>query len=255
MFCDPMPDAAAILAMYGPGYETGTDAPWSLSDPKDRAWPMAWLDRVPKGTFLDFGCGAGQLLGAAVARGWRAVGIEFDGAYSAMVAQRTGVRVEAFGSDCLEKEAPVCDVMHLGDVLEHLTALDEQMPKILRLIRPGGLLLAQGPLEGSRNLFTLALLARRRLRRGAPIEAPPYHVIFASAAGQARLFERFGLASLEYRVEEAAWPAPDRLAPRDLLRPKVVGLYATRKCSQLVTAIARRPLGNRYFYAGRVGAG
>lgn len=52
---------------------------------------------------------------------------------------------------------PVVDVLHLGDMIEHLTDLEHQFPEILRLIKPGGYLLAQGPLEAGPNLFTSVL--------------------------------------------------------------------------------------------------
>jgi hypothetical protein len=120
------------------------------------------------------------------------------------------------------------------------------------LIKPGGLLLAQGPLEGNANLFTAVLRLSRTVRRPRPTEMAPYHVLLATARGQRMLFRRFALTEIEFSVHEVAWPAPDRLSCADLGRPRAVGLFALRRCSQAVSKLRPRHWGNRYFYAGRL---
>ncbi len=58
----------------------------------------------------------------------------------------------------------LADVLHLGDVIEHMTKINEQMPEILKLIKPGGFLIAQGPLEANFNVFTLGIRLSRSFR-------------------------------------------------------------------------------------------
>jgi 2-polyprenyl-3-methyl-5-hydroxy-6-metoxy-1,4-benzoquinol methylase len=79
---------------------------------------------------------------------------------------------------------PQADVVHVGDVIEHLTQLDTQFPEIPGLIKPGGLLLAQGPLENNASLFTFALSSARKLRPARRTEMAPYHVLLATSQGQ-----------------------------------------------------------------------
>src|SRR5262249_13617589 len=160
-------------------------------DPKRPEQVVHWLERNGRGVFLDYGCGAGALLTEARRLGWDAVGVEFDAEVATEVGRRTGARTLT-AAQAERLRAPLADGPHLGDVLEHLTDLEHQMPQILGLLNPDGVLLAQGPLEANANLFT-ALLRLARRARPRRIEMAPYHVLLATARGQRALFRRFGL--------------------------------------------------------------
>lgn len=250
LFCDPMPGHDTLAAMYGPAYlsDVGTEDA-AVEDAKQPARVVEWLRGRARGTFVDYGCGDGSLLAEAEKLGWRCVGVEFEKEVAAEVKQRTGIAVV---SDPRElSRNPPADALHLGDVIEHLTDLNSQMPAILKLIEKGGHLLAQGPLENNASLFTLAIRAARRLRPGRRTEMAPYHVLLATADGQRELFRRFGLEEVEYRIHEVAWPAPNTISWSDLARPRSVTLFALRRCSQVVSALRPARWGNRYFYVGR----
>jgi hypothetical protein len=145
------------------------------------------------------------------------------------------------------------DVLHLGDVIEHLTRVDDQLPAILALLKPGAYLIAQGPLEANANLFQSLLRVFSAAKGGRSIEMAPYHVLLATAKGQRELFRRFGLREVEFEVSEVFWPAPARVTVRDLLLPRRVALHFVRRLSRVVSRIRPREWGNRYFYIGRVG--
>ena len=143
-----------LQQMYGPGYESAFSegANGNIEDPKEPDKCIEWLRDRGTGTFLDYGCGAGVLLEGAAKVGWRPVGVELDNTVARGVEERTGFRVmTAEAAD--SSDGYIADVLHLGDVLEHLTEMENQLPRVLRLIKPGGLLLAQGPLEGNFNFF------------------------------------------------------------------------------------------------------
>jgi hypothetical protein len=142
------------------------------------------------------------------------------------------------------------DVIHLGDVLEHLTSPVNVLQQLAGLLCPGGWLIAQGPLEAGPCLFSVVVRAARRARAAHSIEMAPYHVIQATVQGQLRLFERAGLATAEYRVSEVAWPAPAKITASVLREPRSLALYSLRKASQAVSALVPIRLGNRYFYVG-----
>jgi len=234
--------------MYGPSYGSFS-RPDAVADPREPRWVLDWLDRLPASSFVDYGCAGGELLVEAAARGWKVLGIELARDVVEETSRRTGLPV-ATGADALER-GPQADVLHLGDVLEHLTDLDREMPRILSLIKPGGLLLAQGPLEANGNLFTWTLRLARSLRARPPIEMPPYHVVLATLEGQWALFRRFGLSAVEETVTEVSWPAPSRLSLSDLARPRSVGLFALRLASRALSRLSAGRWGNRYRYAGR----
>lgn len=239
-----------LARMYGPRY-TSVSNPHGVEDPRESQRVVAWLRGQPAGTFVDYGCGGGWLLVEADRIGWRAVGVEFDPAVAAETARRVGVRVaDRFTLNDLLAEGPA-DALHLGDVIEHLTNPDAEMDRILRLIKPGGYLLAQGPLEANTTLFTSALKLSRRLRKSPVSEMAPYHVVLATARGQRACFDRFGLRHIEFRIQEVAWPAPSRLAFSDLFHARTVGLFALRRLSQTLSAVRPDRWGNRYFYVGQ----
>jgi SAM-dependent methyltransferase len=254
LFCQTMPDRDVLAAMYGKSYldtwyvsSTETD---SREEVSDSARVSAWLHKLPTGLFVDYGCGRGELLGMAKSLGWKAVGIEFDPEVARSINRATGARVVTQLADL--GTAPSVDVLHLGDVLEHMTDINKQMPEILRWIRPGGVLLAQGPLENNATLFLQTLRLSHKVRVRGPARIPPYHVSLATLRGQRALFGRFGLREAEFRVSEVSWPAPHRLTPDDIKRPRQLALFTLRKFSQMVSLLHASRWGNRYFFAGRL---
>jgi SAM-dependent methyltransferase len=250
-----MPDPGMLQQMYGPGYESAFSegANVNIEDPKEPTKCIEWLHNQRAGTFLDYGCGAGVLLEAAAKAGWRPVGVELDSQVARRVEERTGFRVLT-SEAAVSSDGSIADVLHLGDVLEHLTEMENQLPVILRLIKPGGILLAQGPLEGNFNLFAACCGLSRRLRPWHRTEMAPYHVLMATSKGQRLLFQRFGLLELEYSLREVAWPAPSKLTLGDITRPKQATLFTLRRLSVGLSALNSKKWGNRYFYAGRVAA-
>lgn len=251
LYCNPMPDKDTLAQMYGADYYEGAyDADIFAEYNKEPLRVVKWLKKVKAGTFIDYGCGTGALLTEALRLKWQTVGVEFDGAVAATVEERTGAKVTTDQAE-LVKGGTLADVLHLGDVIEHLTETNREMPEILGLIKPGGLLLAQGPLEANANLFTFVLRLVRSLRHSGPKEMAPYHVMLATAKGQRMLFERLGLDELEYSIHEVSWPAPSKLSRTELGSPRSVGLYALRRCSQLLSKARPNRWGNRYFYVGR----
>ncbi len=252
LYCSPMPNGQMLSQMYGPEYgRRFQSADAHTTDPKQPEKVVECLKNRPTGVFLDYGCGAGKLLTAAVEQGWQAVGLEFDATVAKTVAEQTGVPVYTAPGEIIAAVG-YADVLHLGDVIEHLTDLNRQMPEILKLLKPGGILMAQGPLEANANLFAWLVRLSRTLRRSRWTEMAPYHVLLATARGQQRFFERFGLEQMEYSIHEVDWPAPSRLSRHDLLRARVAGLFAVRRISKAVSALQPGRWGNRYFYIGRL---
>lgn len=245
-----MPDEGDLAQMYGAEYRQFLSAEHLHSGEGGIASVIEVLRREDEGgVFLDYACGAGRLLKEAANAGWESVGVEFDAETASRFSEVHGLRIV---SDAAELPADfAADVIHLGDVIEHLTDVNSQFPEVLRLLRDGGLVVAQGPLEANSNLFFHGIKAARRLRGAPPSTMPPYHVSLATAAGQRRFFERFGLAEMEFRVFETAHPAPQKIGFGDINNPRTAGLFALRKISQAATSLSRGRMGNRYYYVGR----
>lgn len=244
-----MPDDETLQIMYGADYTQDDGAALYVENPKEPNRVIETLKKNPPGVFVDYGCGGGELLIEAKRLGWKAFGVELDREVAARVEATTGIRV--FVGPHNNPEFPLADVLHLGDVIEHLTRLEEQLPQILELIKPGGILLAQGPLEANTSFFTFVLSTSRRLRPAKRTEMAPYHVLLATSRGQREFFKRFGLEEIDYTLREVSWPAPVGLASSDLKNPRTVVLFALRKVSKTLTSINPTKWGNRYFYEGR----
>lgn len=241
-----MPDESVLRVMYGPDYTQDDGGSLYVENPKEPNRVLEILKSEPTGTFVDFGCGSGELLVEAKKLGWDAIGVELDPEVARKVEEKTGCRV------ITNSESVRADVLHLGDVIEHLTDLDHQFPAVIELIKPDGLLLAQGPLENNASLFTFVLASARRLRPQRKTEMAPYHVLLATSQGQREFFRRFGLKEVEYTLREVSWPAPVGLATRDLRNPRTVAMFSLRKLSKGISALRSTRWGNRYFYAGRL---
>lgn len=249
LYCSPMPDQTTLAQMYGEEYGKHLAVDSNAEDVRELHRVVEWLERTETGTFIDYGCGTGFLLEEAARLKWHAIGVEFDEKVAREIAKRTGSKVVTSPAELLDQHH--ADILHLGDVIEHLTEMNRQMPEILNMIKPGGLLLAQGPLEGNANLFTLMLHLLRAVWRHRHTEMAPYHVLLATAKGQRMLFRRFGLEEVEYSMREVSWPAPGKLSLAALGSPRSVGLFILRRCSQGVSALQPNRWGNRYFYVGR----
>jgi len=250
LYSNPMPDNGLLLNMYSEEYFKAPPSDCYIEKPGDTHRVMSWLDiRERPGVFLDYGCGDGSLLSKAKSLGWEVIGVEFNENFAKTVEQKTGIKVLNRHSVQLIDE-PIADIVYLGDVIEHLTNVGTQFAEILTLLKPGGLLLAQGPLENNINLFTFAISSARKFRPKKNIIAP-YHVMLATSKGQKYLFQRFGLEELEYSITEVSWPAPERLFPPGLKNLRLVLLFILRRVSQIVSTIIPGQWGNRYFYVGR----
>lgn len=141
----------------------------------------------------------------------------------------------------------------MGDVIEHLPAPFEVVQQLVAMLRPGGWLMAQGPLEAGPCLFATALRAATPLRARRVTQMPPYHVLQATVRGQRAFFERVGLAEVTYVISEVAWPAPARLSMTDVQQPRKLALFLLRRLSQLSSKLNPTGWGNRYFFVGAAG--
>ena len=247
-FVDPMPDERLLDQLYTPGYLhehysselQGKRPTAELVEELEEAVPLAASQR-PGGRLLDIGCGAGGFLRAAQAAGMYCEGLERTVETAQLVERTTRIRVHAGEVARLEG---AYDVIHLADVLEHQPRPLETLVQARRLLAPGGLLLARGPLQGQRHLFLWLLRLHRSVRaqlgRLPLSNTPPLHVIHFTIAGWRVLFERAGLECLRERIYEVHWPAPEQFHLNLKSVAKEVSILAT--CSPIGRLLV---LGNR----------
>ncbi len=97
-----------------------------------------------KGTFLDIGCGTGDVLKAAHDNGWKITGIEPNENARAIANSKTNNRVFDI-SELNKLPDHSFDVISLWHVLEHLPDLEEHVSLFKRLLKPNGKLIIAVP--------------------------------------------------------------------------------------------------------------
>jgi SAM-dependent methyltransferase len=248
MYLLPMPNRQTLDLMYGDEYLQFISLEEAHSGKGGTKQVLEQLLQTDPGIFFDYGCGGGYLLNEVTNIKWKAYGLDFDRKSTEEFRDSNNPIIV---NDLLSIPADVSfDVIHLGDVIEHLTDVNFEMPKILTRLKPGGTLIAQGPLEANFNLFLLGLRLKK-VFRNTDSTMPPYHVSLSTASGQREFFLRFGLTENEFAVFEAAHPAPDKIGLADLKNIRVTLLFLLRKMSQCLSPLISSTAGNRYFYVGR----
>ncbi|HYP49948.1 MAG TPA: methyltransferase domain-containing protein [Pyrinomonadaceae bacterium] len=248
LYCSPMPDEETLALMYGDDYQQFLSVESCHSGDDGIRQVIDYLKTREKGVFFDYACGSGVLLSEVAKIGWDTLGFELNVATAEKYSRLHNIKIISDLKDLPEDFR--ADVIHLGDVLEHLTDVNSQFPPILNLLKENGLIIAQGPLEANLNLFFLGIKLARILRRAPISEMPPYHVSLATVEGQRKFFNRFQLQEMVFDVFETAHPAPERIAISDLKNLRKSAFFLLRKVSQTVSAVFPKTMGNRYFYVG-----
>lgn len=106
---------------------------------------LSRLVRVPQPHLLDIGCGAGQLLIQAQARGWRIDGAELS-AYAAQHASRAlGIPIHHGDFRAMGLRPGSLDAVTLIHVIEHVRAPVDFLRDAAALLKPGGVLMFDAP--------------------------------------------------------------------------------------------------------------
>jgi 2-polyprenyl-3-methyl-5-hydroxy-6-metoxy-1,4-benzoquinol methylase len=147
------------------------------------------------GPLLDVGCGAGQFLAFARARGWsQLVGLELAPEAAALARRASGAEVHEATLEGGALPEGGFAVVTLWDVLEHLPDPGQALDRLGRLLRPGGLLMLGVP---HRHGITL-----RAFGAGSLIVMPPEHLFLPSRRGLLAAIRRAGLEPLRAETTE-----------------------------------------------------
>ncbi|HEX6994498.1 MAG TPA: class I SAM-dependent methyltransferase [Gammaproteobacteria bacterium] len=156
-----------------------------------------------KGTLLDFGCGWGTQLEAAVRNGWQAVGLEVDPRKIDYCREHG---LHAVLGDLRDRPFPEAsfDAAVAEQVFEHLYSPIEYMRELHRVLKPGGLLYVAVPNLGGID-------ARSKGPRWDMVH-PASHVRYFDRASLADLLSRCGFDVLRPAYVRRFGRAPIRNA-------------------------------------------
>jgi len=196
---------------------------------------------APVGSLLDVGCGGGELLRAAVARGWRAAGAE-PMAQAADVARsrapaadiRTGL------SSHVGFEEGSFDVVCAFHVLEHMPDTRAFLRELASFARPGGLVVVETPNYASRlrRVRGERWLHLRPLEHLVHFTPRTMHVAFSGARLEPLRVTTPTWIVNEHTADELAAELALPRVPRPLAGP-VERLYRRRGVGAVVLAAGR----------------
>lgn len=157
-----------------------------------------------KGEFLDVGCGAGELLWAAVESGWNAEGIDPSKEFIEIGRKRLGVSGRMGTVEEMAFPSESFDGIAMGGLIEHLYAPFKTMVEIHRILRPSGWLWFDAPNEDGLYM-TVGNLYMKTLGRDWVVSLaptfPPYHVQGFNQRSLAKLLKRSNFDIKELAIQ------------------------------------------------------
>lgn len=163
IFLTPQPDRDVIERAYQQDYYMAWKAQGAA---RARIWRcrLAEVERVkqPPGELLDVGCGTGDFLACARARGWRVHGTEIS-AHACRETSARGITVHCGELWEAGLGAESMDVVTCWHVLEHVREPKRVVREIYRVLKPDGVFVVATP-NADDHLFR----AVYRLVRGRP---------------------------------------------------------------------------------------
>ena len=163
VFVDPVPDTITFELMYTK--DAYHDRHYFGGECEEYAISAQMLRKfLPEGAaVLDYGCGFGAFLKALRSGGLIPTGAEFDAGAAKFAASCSQERVYSVAEFEALADKPLFDAVHFGDVLEHLPDPLNTLRTLLRLLRPGGLVFAEG------RWRKIQVQCTRRRERSEPI--------------------------------------------------------------------------------------
>ena len=195
--------------------------------------------------YLDFGCGASaDTVILAKALGFTAFGAEVAEDTRKQAALISGCQV--YSPEEIATGQHRFDIVFMGDVLEHVMDPILLLQSAQRSLKPGGVLVIQGPLEGAITISNFFVSLKARVFFNRPSTFPPYHVSLARKSSIINMLKVRGLTTVDLQITEPYWPAP-RLGSRDSFASPSKFLLSLTKLIDIGIHKMNRSYGTRFF--------
>lgn len=170
--------------------------------------------------FLDFGCGVdGYGIQVAKEMGLAVSGLEVSSKTRTILKETT--KCPIYSPEELQHSPELFEYILLSDVLEHASEPSEILEQATQHLSESGVLLIQGPLEGTKSFTNLFLRIYSLLTPSRVSHFLPYHVSLANQQSLMSLLTANGLKIEKMRISETWWPAPKSISSLRTL-PKVL---------------------------------
>ncbi len=197
-FLHPQPNAEVLSGIYSANYFLGEREGVSgieVSRQKRKTAEM-YIGKLlsvtggKKGSLLEVGCGSGDFLLAAQAKGFAVNGVEISGHAAASANERLGSAVV----ECSDIEAATLapsafDVAAFSDAIEHVRNPHDFLQRIHQSLRPGGIVFAVTPDTGSWS---------HRLMRNHWMEYKTEHLYYFNRRSLTVLLSEHGFDQIDF---------------------------------------------------------
>jgi len=201
----PVPSPQELARLYEEDYWAEFRARWGIRGGDTEVAPQLKLrlreieSRLATGRLLDLGCAMGHFVAHARDQGWEAIGVEPSVAAAEEGRRRYGVTIH----NCVLEAAPIPpasqDVVHSNHVIEHLPDPVGTLRTAFRMLRPGGILVAEVPQELATPLVDRILARLHPELYCKPPPPPSYHLVFFTPRGLTIAAGRAGFEVLSLR--------------------------------------------------------
>ena len=211
VYVDPIPDDLSFRSIYAKAEYH--DKYYNQQSTGDYNNSVQLLKKYikPDSFVMDYGCGTGIFLKMLAIEGFIPFGVEYDKDAANLAAINGNCTVVTVPEYTELSNKPKYDVIHLGDVLEHLPDPDIIISKLLLDLKKGGYLFVEGPLEINSSIVywsakTYALI-KRKIHGNTFTNDSPAHLFRTGSKQQFEYFKKYSNLKLQYwRVYETGWP-------------------------------------------------
>lgn len=253
---DPFPTFEETVAIYSnPEYVAAYDAAgqsFVVADADAQSLLKDRFDRLrtylpEQGKLLDVGASRGIFLNAARKEKWDVHGLEAGADAIAHANKTYGIAIEHGTLESTPVPENSFDCIHLSHVLEHMHNPIENLTKIYRSLRPGGVLVVEVPYEFGDLFDRFRELLLRRPR--TPNTVPSSHLYFFTRRTLCRVLERCGFEILRSATPRRNQSYDSKIPLGGWFKRQLYQLEQKTGLGPLIEVYARRPIQNESSHA------